>query len=161
MAEEFDNQNLLDEDDDESAHLLDNKSELLELKTHDMLSQNLCGVLEDLQDGYARVRLVTTEEMIVDKKGLVHSGFVFASANFAAVAAINKPNVVLAVSRCNFLAPLKVEDEVVFEAHAIHNTTRKRDVKVVGEMNHIKVFEGEFSVVILDKHVLSLQLSSD
>lgn len=158
MAEEIEDGNFEDEEEND---LLDNKSEFLELKTHDLLSQSLCGILEDLQDGYAKVKLVTTEEMIVDKKGLIHSGFIFSSANFAAVAAINKPNVVLAVSRCNFLSPLKVEDEVIFEATAIHNTTRKRDVKVVGTMNGIKVFEGEFSIVVLEKHVLSLQLSTD
>lgn len=160
MAEELDNQKFV-EDDEDHSNLLDNKSEFLELKTHELIDQSLSGVLEELQDGYAKVKLSTRDDMAVDKKGLVHTGFIFASANFAAVAAINKPNVVLAVSKCNFLAPLKVDDEVIFEANVIHNTTRKRDVMVIGTMNSIKVFEGEFSVVVLDRHVLSLQLATD
>lgn len=154
MAEELDN---IENEDEDKSHLLDHRNEFLEPKTHELINQSLCGILEDLQDGYAKVKLATTEEMIADKKGLVHSGFIFSAANFAAVSAINKPNVILAVSRCNFLAPIKVEDEVIFEATAVHNTTRKRDVRVIGLMGGIKVFEGEFSVVVLEKHVLGLQ----
>ncbi|MGE4296037.1 MAG: hotdog domain-containing protein [Campylobacterales bacterium] len=161
MAEEFDGEDLVGDEEDESSDLLDNRSERLDLKTHNLIDQNLCGVVEDLQDGYAKIRLITTEAMAVDKKGLVHTGFVFSAANFAAMAAVNKPNVVLAVARCNFLAPLKVEDEVIFEASALQTTTRKRNIMVVGSMNDVKVFEGEFAAVVLEKHVLSLHLMSE
>ncbi|GHS89988.1 hypothetical protein FACS189487_11200 [Campylobacterota bacterium] len=119
-------------------------------------------MIEDIQESYAKVRLLTTDEMAVDRRGLVHSGFVFAAANFAAIAAVNKPNVVLAVAKCNFLAPLKVEDEVIFEARAMQNTTRKRNVIVTGTiLSKIKVFEGEFAVVVTDRHTLSLQLQDE
>ncbi|MDR1911900.1 MAG: PaaI family thioesterase, partial [Helicobacteraceae bacterium] len=80
--------------------------EHLDLKTHAQINQNLCGFIEDIQDGYAKVRLVASEEMIVDKRGMIHAGFLFNAASFAAIAAINKPNVVLVVARCNFLAAL-------------------------------------------------------
>ncbi|MDR2638928.1 MAG: PaaI family thioesterase [Helicobacteraceae bacterium] len=132
--------------------------EHLELKTYNLINQELCGYAEDIQDGYAKVRLVASEAMVVDRRGLIHSGFVFCAANFAAAAAINKPNVLLATTRCNFLAPLKIGDEVVFEASSMQNTARKRTVTVVGSIGKIKVFDGEFSVVITERHALSLNI---
>ncbi len=159
MAEEFDGREYSEEEEGEESQVPED--EYIDLKTHNLINPNLCGNLEDLQDGFARVRLVTSDEMVVDKKGLVHTGFVFGAANYAAMAAVNKPNVVLGVARCNFLAPLKVEDEVVFEATAHQTTTRKRNVMVVGKLSDVKVFEGEFAAVVLEKHVLSLQLMTD
>jgi acyl-CoA thioesterase len=158
MAEEFDGREYEEEEGEESQVPED---EQIDLKTHNLINPNLCGNLEELYDGYARVRLVTSDEMVVDKKGLVHTGFVFSAANFAAMAAVNKPNVVLGVARCNFLAPLKVEDEVIFEATAQQTTTRKRNVMVIGTLSDVKVFEGEFAAVVLEKHVLSLQLMTE
>jgi acyl-coenzyme A thioesterase PaaI-like protein len=87
---------------------------------------------------------------------MIHAGFLFNAASFAAIAAINKPNVVLVVARCNFLAALKVADEVIFEARAMQNTARKRAVTVEGPIGKIKVFDGEFSAGVTDRHTLSL-----
>jgi acyl-CoA thioesterase len=129
-----------------------------ELKTHVLLNQSLCGYVEDIQDDYAKVRLVATEEMIADKRGLIHYGFIFGAANFAAVAAVNKPNALMAVARCNFLAPLKLGDEAVFEARAMQSATRKRTVEITGTIGKIKIFDGEFSLVITDRHPLNLNL---
>ncbi|MDR1451289.1 MAG: PaaI family thioesterase [Helicobacteraceae bacterium] len=132
--------------------------ERLELKAYNLINQELCGYVEEIQDGYAKVRLIASDDMVVDKRGLIHSGFIFCAANFAAAAAINKPNVLLAAARCNFLAPLKVGDEVVFEASSMQNATRKRVVTVSGLIGKIKVFDGEFSAVVTEKHALSLNI---
>jgi acyl-CoA thioesterase len=156
MAENYENETIAQEE--SSPALPSNYDEKIELKAYNLISQSLCGTVEELRDGYARIKLIANDEMAVDKKGLIHSGFVFAAANFAAVAAVNKANVILAVAQCNFLAPLKVEDEVIFEATTQQLTARKRTITVIGTMNNIKVFVGDFSVVITDKHVLNLHL---
>ncbi|MDR2905234.1 MAG: PaaI family thioesterase [Helicobacteraceae bacterium] len=138
------------------------EQEHLDLKVYTLINQDLSGYVEDIQDSYARVRLVTTEAMIADKRELVHSGFIFSAASFCAAAAINKPNTILAVAKCNFLAPIKVGDEIVFEARALHNATRKRNVSVTGTLlGRIKVFESEFSFVVTDKHPLSLTMQTE
>ncbi|WP_300368541.1 hotdog domain-containing protein [Hydrogenimonas sp.] len=133
----------------------------VELRTHLRIDQSLCGTLVELDVGYARVELDTTREMVVDEMGLVHGGFTFAAADFAAMAAVNDPNVVLVSSECRFLSPVKVGDRVVFEAKELYKEARKRNIHVVGYFEDIKVFEGEFMAVVLERHVLKLKLVKD
>ncbi|MDR0665246.1 MAG: PaaI family thioesterase [Helicobacteraceae bacterium] len=132
--------------------------ESLDLRTYNLINQVMCGYVEDIKDGYAKTRFIAVEDMSVDKRGLIHSGFVFSAANFAAAAAVNKSNVITATARCNFLAPLKIGDEVVFEANSLQTATRKRTVTVTGAIGKIKVFDGEFSLVITERHALSLNI---
>ena len=96
---------------------------------------------------------------MVDRKGLVHTGYLFSAANFAAMASVNEGNVVLASAKTNFLAAMALGDEAVFEAQAMQTTTRKRNVLVIGKLGNVKIFEGEFATVVLDRHVLSLHLT--
>lgn len=131
----------------------------VELKTHILIDRMFSGSLEELRVGYAKVVLTTTKEMGVDEYNLVHGGFTFGAADFAAMAAVNEPNVVLAESVTKFLAPVEVGKIITFEANTSHNSTRTRDVKVIGMMGEIKVFEGDFKAVILDRHPLRLKLT--
>jgi len=128
------------------------------LRTHDLINHRYSGELEELKEGYAKVCLVTNDEMRVDSYGLVHGGFIFCAGDFAAMAAVNDPNVVLASSSSSFLSPVRVGDEVVFEATVRHKDGRKREVKVVGSVLEIKVFEATLKTVVLDKHILKLDL---
>ncbi len=137
------------------------KPENLELKTHRRIDQSLCGTLLELTDGYAKVELETTRQMAVDELGLVHGGFTFAAADFAAMAAVNDPNVVLVSSECRFLSPVKVGDRVIFEAKELYKESRKRKIHVIGYFEDIKVFEGDFMAVVLERHVLKLKLLKD
>ena len=128
------------------------------LQTHLMIDRTLSGDLEKLEKGYAQVKLQTNEDMRADSVGLVHGGFIFSAADFAAMAAVNEPNVVLAGCNCLFLAPVRVGDEVVFEAHVRHSEARKRNVTVTAYAYEVKVFEAEFKTVVTEKHVLKLSL---
>ncbi len=137
------------------------RNEEVYLKTHLMIDRTLSGDLEKLEKGYAKVKLQTTEDMRADSVGLVHGGFIFSAADFAAMAAVNEPNVVLAGSTCQFLAPVRVGDEVVFEAHVRHSEARKRNVAVTAHAFDIKVFEAEFKTVVTERHVLRLSLLNE
>jgi acyl-coenzyme A thioesterase PaaI-like protein len=131
------------------------------LDTHRMINRSLSGDLEKLEKGYAKVRLLTTEDMRADSVGLVHGGFIFSAADFAAMAAVNEPNVVLAGADCQFLAPVRVGDEVTFEARVRHSEARKRNVIVTAYSHDIKIFQAEFKTVVTEKHVLKLSLLHD
>ena len=128
------------------------------LRTHDLINHRYSGDLDELKEGYAKVSIMTNDEMRVDSFGLVHGGFIFCAGDFAAMAAVNDPNVVLASCQCDFLSPVRVGDEVVFEANVRHKDGRKREVKVVGSVLDIKVFEATMKTVVLEKHVLKLDL---
>ncbi len=138
---------------------LDNKT--IMLSTHEKIDSSLCGDINELKRGYSKVILSTTEPMRADEVGLVHGGFIFSAADFAAMSAVNEKNVVLASSDCQFLAPVRVGDDVTFEAHERQKEGRKRSVHVIGKVLDIKVFEGEFKTVVTDNHVLNLTLLDD
>jgi len=135
-----------------------NVSQEVNLKTHDLINHRYSGDLDELKEGYAKVSLVTNDEMRVDSYGLVHGGFIFCAGDFAAMAAVNDPNVVLSAANVDFLSPVRVGDQVVFEATVRHKDGRKREVKVVGSVLDIKVFEATLKTVVLEKHVLKLDL---
>jgi acyl-coenzyme A thioesterase PaaI-like protein len=124
--------------------------------THLNIDSSLNGEVVKLDKGYAKVKLTTTDIMRADKEGLVHGGFCFGAADFAAMVAVNDPFVVLAKSEVKFLAPVRVGEIVEFEARVIEDDGRKYSVKVVGIVADKEVFDGNFSAVVLKEHVLKL-----
>jgi len=124
-----------------------------ELKTHLKFNKKF-GQLIEIGEGSAKVRLEATDEMAVDDEGLIHGGFTFGAADFCAMATVNDPFVVLVRSQCEFMAPVKVGDVVEFVSETLLKEKRKHEIKVTGYLNEIKVFEGIFGCVVLDKHVL-------
>lgn len=133
------------------------KDEVL-LKTHQSINYDLCGEIQKLDHGFVKLKLTTTSDMLADDKGLIHGGFIFSAADYAAMAAVNEKNVVLVASTCQFLSPVKVGDVVDFVAKVRHQEGRKRNVHVTGHVLDIKIFEGEFKTVVTDRHVLKLKL---
>ena len=128
------------------------------IQTHERINQDLCGEVVKLEQGYVELRLTTTPEMVADDVGLIHGGFIFSSADYAAMLAVNERNVVLVASECQFLSPVKFHDEINFVARVRHKEGRKRNVHVEAFVLDIKVFEGEFKTVITERHVLKLKL---
>ena len=145
---------------DELESFLDNRKKL-PLETHTLINTYLCGDIVKHEKGYVELKLETENEMVVDELGLIHGGFVFGAADFAAMAAVNERNVVLVASECQFLAPVKLGDKVLFKAQVRQQEGRKRNVHVTAFVLDIKVFEGEFMTVITERHVLRLKLLDD
>ena len=146
---------IIEEDD---LGLEDYQKDVVLLQTHNKINQDLNGEIIVMEHGYVEVRLTTKPEMVADKYGLIHGGFIFAAADYAAMASVNEKNVVLVASDCQFLSPVKLHDEVNFVAKVRHKEGRKRNVNVEGFVYDIKVFEGEFKTVITERHVLKLKL---
>jgi len=126
----------------------------MNLNTHLKIDQTLNGKVIELKENYAKIKLTTIENMRADQEGLVHGGFIFGAADFAAMACVNDPYVVLAKSEVKFLAPVKVGQSVDFEATLSEKDGRKYKVKVIGTSQNKEVFIGDFYTVVLDKHVL-------
>jgi len=131
------------------------------VQTHELINQNLNGEIINLEVGYVELRLTTIPEMLADNVGLIHGGFIFSSADYAAMLAVNEPNVVLVASDCQFLSPVKLHNEVNVIARVRHKEGRKRNVHVEAYVLNIKVFEGEFKTIITEKHVLKLKLLNE
>ena len=127
----------------------------MQLNTHLNINTSLCGKVTKLQKNYVEVLLHTTQQMSADEQGLVHGGFVFGAADYAAMSAVNDPYVVLGSSSSKFLAPVKIGDTVLCKATVVSEKGKKKVVKVQAFVNEKLVFEGSFTTFVLEKHVLS------
>jgi len=128
----------------------------MQQNTHLLIETSLCGKVTKLENGYAEVVLHTTRQMAVDEKGLVHGGFVFGAADYAAMCAVNDPNVVLGAASSKFIAPVKVGDVVMCHANIIAEKGKKKEVLVEAFVEGKVVFEGSFTTFVLQKHVLDV-----
>ena len=129
----------------------------MRLATHTEINQTLCGRLLSNAEGTATVKLLSTPEMVADDHGLVHGGFVFGAADFAAMAAVNDPNVVLGSAEVKFLKPLKLGGSVTLEAKITETSGKRRLVDVRGvDETGAQAFSGVFTCFVLEKHVLEL-----
>ena len=126
----------------------------MELNTHLIIDRTLCGKVVKLQENYAEVLLHTTQQMCVDIEGLVHGGFVFNAADYAAMSVVNDPYVVLGAADVKFIAPVKLGDAVVCKATIVSEKGKKKEVNVQALVDEKLVFEGSFTTFVLDKHVL-------
>ncbi len=127
---------------------------MITVRTHKSINHELCGVPIYLEDGNSKVKLVTTSSMAADETGLIHGGFIFGLADYAAMIAVNHPNVVLGSSEGRFLKPVKKGDTVVAEAKVEEIQGKKQRVLVSVTRQEEVVFSGVFTCFVLDKHVL-------
>src|SRR5512134_2803805 len=113
-------------------------------RTHEKIAPGLCGRPVELSAGRARVVLDTTADMAADDRGLVHGGFTFGLADYAAMLAVNEPTVVLASAETKFLGPVVAGERLEAEAAVERADGRKRWVRVTVRRDGTPVMEGTF-----------------
>ncbi len=127
----------------------------MESNTHKKISARLCGEIVSIEEGAASTRFVADEEMRTDEQGLVHGGFIFGLADYAAMLAVNAPNVVLGSSEVRFVAPVRVGEEVVASATVRESKGKKRVLDVVAAIGETVVLRGTMTAFVLEEHVLA------
>lgn len=127
----------------------------MEIRTHHEIDPELCGKPLAVEAGFSRVEMTATERMAADESGLVHGGFIFGLADYAAMIAVNDPFVVLGGAEVKFLKPIRVGEIVTAEARVTERKGRKHTVSVTGDRDGEPVFSGEFACFVLDTHVLA------
>lgn len=127
----------------------------MNINTHHKINQKLWGYPNTLKEGEAIVELELKEDFAADDYGLIHGGTIFGLADYAAMLAVNHPNVVLAKANVKFLKPCIVGDKII----AVGKVTEKQDKKYVVHVEVKRgdkiVFVGEFICIVPEKHVLS------
>jgi len=126
----------------------------MQQNTHLKIDNGLCGEAVKIGKGLAHVSLVTTQQMAADNEGLVHGGFIFGAADFAAMCAVNEPNVVLGSGECRFLAPSRVGDIIDFEARIVEREGARAVVEVSAASGERPLFRARFKTVVTNEHVL-------
>lgn len=126
----------------------------MNIDTHRKIDQKLCGKPLSVHNGTSQVELVTTPQMAADAQGLVHGGFIFGAADYAAMIAVNHPHVVLGSSDVKFLKPVRVGETVTAFATVQEIKGKKYWVAVSVTKDSEEVFQGMFTCFVLDRHVL-------
>ncbi|MDF1555655.1 MAG: PaaI family thioesterase [Deferrisomatales bacterium] len=126
----------------------------MEQNTHRSIDSRLVGTVVELSPGKSRVTLCATADMAADHRGLVHGGFTFGLADYAAMVAVNDPHVVLGAATSKFLAPVTVGQEMAAAASVVSAEGRKRVVEVSVTAAGRPVFQGSFTTFVLPRHVL-------
>lgn len=124
------------------------------IRTHHQINRELCGHPVLLEEGRCIVEFTPAPNMAADDTGLVHGGFVFGMADYAAMLAVNHPYVVLGGAEVRFLKPVRTGDQLRAEARREKKTGKKEIVTVIVYKEEETVFKGEFVCFSPDKHVL-------
>jgi acyl-coenzyme A thioesterase PaaI-like protein len=122
--------------------------------THQSIDAELCGNPIELKTNSSKIEFIATQRMAADQSGLVHGGFIFGLADYAAMLAVNDPNVVLGSAEVKFIKPVKVNESLLAEAKVISSEGMKHIVNVWVKRETDTVFTGEFICFVLKKHVL-------
>ena len=123
--------------------------------THESIDEKYSGKCIDLIPGKRSIVTLKTEDfMRADSKGLIHGGFTFSLADYAAMIAVNHPNVVLVNANVKFTSPVKVGDFLIAKAHVYRKSGNKYFVEVNIQRNEKTVSVGKFKCLILKTHVL-------
>lgn len=131
-------------------------------RTHLKIDPELCGTPLEVGDGHSRVELTPGPRTAADDHGLVHGGFVFGLADYAAMLAVNHPDVVLAAAEVRFLRPVRSGETLVAEARregaeeaADLAAGDKPWVEVSVTRDGEPVFNGRFRCYVPARHVLA------
>jgi len=126
----------------------------VKVSTHLSISSKWVGEALEVADGRSVARLQTLPEMAADERGLVHGGFTFGLADYAAMLAVNDPYVVLGAAETRFLAPVRVGEVLVARAGVLEEKGKKRTVTCSVFSGDAEVFTATFTCFVLDRHIL-------
>ncbi|HEX4963107.1 MAG TPA: hotdog domain-containing protein [Thermoanaerobaculia bacterium] len=128
--------------------------------THLGIDRRLCGRPLEVGEGAAVVAFEALPEMAADDRGLLHGGFVFGLADYAAMLAVDHPHVVLGSAEVRFLKPVTVGERLEARAAVEETDGRKSRVRVevrrTGETAEA-VMAGTFLCFTLERHVLDVR----
>lgn len=122
--------------------------------THLGIDTELCGTPTELSDGRAVVTLTTTTRMAADDKGLVHGGFAFGVADYAAMLAVNQPHVVLGKADVKFLKPVVAGEVITATATVVSTDGIRSKVQIEVVRGDDVVMTGEMLCLVPSHHVL-------
>lgn len=128
----------------------------LELQTCTSLKGELVGSIVKMTYEEVITKFVPTKQMISDESNLIHSGFIFNAANYAAMCLVNQPHAITIGAEVEFLAPVEFEQEMMFLATIKQSNAKKFEISVKGTLLDIKIFEATFHIAVFDKQLFKL-----
>lgn len=154
MVDELENS----QEDNQTSELME-KWEVIkgDLKFEWLIKPNLCGYIVEIKKNSAKSILNTNFDMRVDNEDLVDVSFLFMAANYCAYASINEKYLVTIGVKISFLAHPKIGDVIDFVATSNFEDSKKREVRVIGSIKDIKIFDAVYHLLVLEDHVLKIK----
>jgi acyl-coenzyme A thioesterase PaaI-like protein len=137
-----------------------NKVHKTEITVYSKANRETFGDVVEYSDNFAKLSFTTTKDMVIDESGMIHPGYIVSVAIYAAACAANDQLALPVETLSKFITPLEKGKVIEFKATASHSSTRTRDVRVVGKMGDVVVYEGDIKLVVVDKHPLSIKLTT-
>lgn len=128
----------------------------LELLTCNSLKSEFIGSIVKMTYEEVITKFAPTKQMISDESNLIHSGFIFNAANYAAMCLVNQPHAITIGAEVEFLAPVEFEQEMMFLATVKQSNAKKFEISVKGTLLDIKIFEAIFHIAVFDKQLFKL-----
>lgn len=128
----------------------------IELLSCAALKSELAGSILKMTYEEVITKFVPTKQMISDESNLIHSGFIFNAANYAAMCLVNQPHAITIGAEVEFLAPVEFEQEMMFLATIKQSNAKKFEISVKGTLLDIKIFEAVFHIAVFDKQLFKL-----
>lgn len=132
----------------------------IDLSVCNALKPELCGTILKHTQEEIITSFSPSKQMISDETNLIHSGFIFNAANYAAMCLVNQQNALTIKADVQFLAPIEFEQEMLFLASIKQSNNKKYEILVKGTLLDIKVFEAIFHISIFDKQLFKLNFKS-
>lgn len=154
MVDELENS----QEDNQTSELME-KWEVIkgDLKFEWLIKPNLCGYIVEIKKNSAKSILNTNFDMRVDNEDLIDVSFLFMAANYCAYASINEKYLVTIGVKISFLAHPKIGDVIDFVATSNFEDSKKREVRVIGSIKDIKIFDAVYHLLVLEDHVLKIK----
>lgn len=128
----------------------------IELQACTSLKGELVGNIVKMTYEEVITKFVPTKQMISDESNLIHSGFIFNAANYAAMCLVNQSHAITIGSEVEFLAPVEFEQEMMFLATVKQSNNKKFEINVKGTLLDIKIFEAIFHIAVFEKQLFKL-----
>lgn len=132
------------------------QSSNIQLEVCKQLKPDLCGIIIQASKEEVVTKFQATKQMISDENDIIHSGFIFNAASYAAMCLVNQTYSLIIKSEVQFLAPLEFGQEMTFIATMRHSNNKQCEVVVKGSLLDIKIFEASFYISIFDKQIFKL-----
>jgi len=116
--------------------------------------KDIIGELIDLELGRMAVSTLTvTQDMVLEKAGVLHGYFMYAMADTLSLALVDAEHALTGVANVKYKVPVKAGSKLVARAEVANKRGARYFIHVFIRSNNIEVFRAKFTIVTLDKQI--------
>ena len=120
--------------------------------------KDIIGELIDLELGKVAVStLLVTQDMVLEKAGVLHGYFMYAMADTLSLALVDAEHALTGVANVKYKVPVRAGSKLVARAEVANKRGPRYFIHVFIRSNNVEVFRAKFTIVALDDQVKELE----